>query len=133
MDRRKFFFNSSSLVALGGLPLRAARSQAQPFPSKPLRIVVPYAAGGTSDILARTLAVRVGDSIGQQVIIDNRPGAASTIGLEMVAKSPPDGYTVGINNIAYGANPAIYKKMPFDSEKDFAGSAARRLQLKVQN
>ena len=52
-------------------------------------------------------------------MIDNRPGAASTVGLEIVAKSPPDGYTVGVNNIAYGANPAIYKKMPFDSEKDF--------------
>ena len=66
-------------------------------------------------MIFRILAPRLTEILGQQVVIDNRPGAASTIGLDIVAKSPPDGYTVGVNNIAYGANPSIYKKMPFDS------------------
>ena len=95
-----------------------APAYAQSYPSKPIRIVVPYAPGGSTDVLFRIFAPKVPEVLGQQAIIDNRPGAASTIGLDMVAKSPPDGYTVGVANIAYGANPSIYKKMPFDSEKD---------------
>ena len=91
---------------------------AQSYPSKPVRIVVPYAPGGSTDVVFRILAPKLTEILGQQIVIDNRPGAASTIGLEIVAKSPPDGYTVGVSNIAYGANPAIYRKMPFDSEKD---------------
>ncbi|MGZ8211488.1 MAG: tripartite tricarboxylate transporter substrate binding protein [Burkholderiales bacterium] len=98
--------------------LLAAGASAQTYPAKPVRIIIPYAPGGSTDVIFRLLAPRLGEILGQQVIIDNRPGAASTIGLEIVAKSPPDGYTVGVNNIAYGANPAIYRKMPFDSEKD---------------
>jgi tripartite-type tricarboxylate transporter receptor subunit TctC len=100
------------------VPLLAPRAAAQTYPTKPIRIIVPYAPGGATDVVFRILAPRMSEFLGQQVVIDNRPGAASTIGLELVAKSPPDGYTVGANNIAYGANPAIYRKMPFDSEKD---------------
>jgi tripartite-type tricarboxylate transporter receptor subunit TctC len=96
----------------------AGPAAAQAYPTKPVRIIVPYAPGGSTDVVFRLLAPRLSEVLGQQVVIDNRPGAASTIGLEIVAKSPPDGYTVGVNNIAYGANPAIYRKMPFDSEKD---------------
>ncbi|MES2564702.1 MAG: tripartite tricarboxylate transporter substrate-binding protein, partial [Pseudomonadota bacterium] len=106
------------IASLFALP--ATHLHAQSYPVKPIRFIVPYAPGGSTDVVFRILAPRLTEILGQQVIIDNRPGAASTIGLEIVAKSPPDGYTVGINNIAYGANPAIYKKMPFDSEKDFA-------------
>ena len=96
----------------------AGNAAAQAYPTKPVRIIVPYAPGGSTDVVFRILAPRLTEILGQQVVIDNRPGAASTIGLEIVAKSAPDGYTVGVNNIAYGANPAIYRKMPFDSEKD---------------
>jgi len=96
----------------------AAPVAAQAYPAKPIRIIVPYAPGGSTDVIFRILAPRLAEILGQQVVIDNRPGAASTIGLDIVAKSPPDGYTVGVNNIAYGANPSIYRKMPFDSEKD---------------
>jgi tripartite-type tricarboxylate transporter receptor subunit TctC len=96
----------------------AAAGSAQTYPVKSIRIIVPYAPGGSTDVVFRILAPRLTEILGQQVVIDNRPGAASTIGLDIVAKSPPDGYTVGVNNIAYGANPSIYKKMPFDSEKD---------------
>jgi tripartite-type tricarboxylate transporter receptor subunit TctC len=96
----------------------ACAAHAQTYPSKPIRLIVPYAPGGSTDVILRILGARMTENLGQQVIVDNRPGAASTIGLDLVAKSPPDGYTVGANNIAYGANPAIYRKMPFDSEKD---------------
>jgi tripartite-type tricarboxylate transporter receptor subunit TctC len=94
-------------------------AHAQGYPTKPIRVIVPYAPGGSTDVLLRLFAPRLAEALGQQVLIDNRPGAASQIGLDIVAKSPPDGYTVGIANIAYGANPSIYRKMLFDSEKDF--------------
>jgi tripartite-type tricarboxylate transporter receptor subunit TctC len=114
----------TDLVGRAGLALCTAllvsttAAFAQTYPAKPIRIIVPYAPGGSTDVVFRILAPRLTEILGQQIVIDNRPGAASTIGLEIVAKSPPDGYTVGVSNIAYGANPAIYKKMPFDSEKD---------------
>src|SRR5918996_4392445 len=98
----------------------AGSVSAQAYPTKPIRVIVPYAPGGSTDVLLRIFAPRLSEVLGQQVVIDNRPGAASIIGLDIVAKAPPDGYTVGIANIAYGANPTLYKKMPFDSEKDFA-------------
>jgi tripartite-type tricarboxylate transporter receptor subunit TctC len=107
---------SALFIAL--VTVYALTSTAQTYPVKPIRIIVPYAPGGSTDVLFRIFAPKLTDVLGQQAIIDNRPGAASTIGLDIVAKSPPDGYTVGVANIAYGANPSIYKKMPFDSEKD---------------
>ena len=103
-----------SLIAL--LPA-AGGALAQSYPTKPIRVIVPYAPGGSTDVVLRLLAPRMSETLGQQVIVENRPGAASIVGLDIVAKSPPDGYTVGISNIAYGANPAL-RKMPFDSEKD---------------
>ena len=112
---------SLRFAAFATLAALACGAHAQtPYPSKPIRLIVPYAPGGSTDVILRILGVRMTENLGQQVVIDNRPGAASTIGLEIVAKSPPDGYTVGANNIAFGANPTIYRKMPFDSEKDFA-------------
>ena len=107
---------SALYVALAAFAF-GAHAQA-PYPSKSIRLIVPYAPGGSTDVVLRILAPRMTELLGQQVVVDNRPGAASTIGLDIVAKSAPDGYTVGANNIAYGANPAIYRKMPFDSEKD---------------
>jgi tripartite-type tricarboxylate transporter receptor subunit TctC len=109
----------SVLLLLTGLGT-AQLASAQSYPTKPIRIIVPYAPGGSTDVLFRIFAPRLADVLGQQALIDNRPGAASTIGLDIVAKAPPDGYTIGVANIAYGANPSIYKKMPFDAEKDLA-------------
>ena len=100
--------------------MHAPSASSQAYPVKPIRIIVPYAPGGSTDVLFRIFAPRLTEVLGQQAVIDNRPGAASTIGLDIVAKAPPDGYTVGVANIAYGANPSIYKKMPFDAEKDLA-------------
>jgi tripartite-type tricarboxylate transporter receptor subunit TctC len=115
---KSMYSRTASALSLAVLSTIALTSTAQTYPAKPIRIIVPYAPGGSTDVLFRIFAPKLTDVLGQQAIIDNRPGAASTIGLDIVAKSPPDGYTVGVANIAYGANPSIYKKMPFDSEKD---------------
>ena len=111
---------AAAALAFTSLAMWAQPASSQTYPVKPIRIIVPYAPGGSTDVLLRIFAPRLSEILGQQVLIDNRPGAASIIGLDIVAKAPPDGYTVGIANIAYGANPTLYKKMPFDSEKDFA-------------
>lgn len=91
---------------------------AQGFPARTIRIIVPYAPGGSTDVVFRLLAPRLSDDFGQPVVVENRPGGSSTIGLDLAAKSPPDGHTWGTPNITYGANPSLIKKMPFDSEKD---------------
>ena len=96
----------------------AAAAAAQNFPARTIRIIVPYAPGGSTDVVFRILAPRLAEDLGQQVVVDNRPGGSSTIGLDLTAKSPPDGHTWGANNITYGANPSLIRKMPFDSEKD---------------
>jgi tripartite-type tricarboxylate transporter receptor subunit TctC len=110
----------AAALAAASAALWPPAAPAQTYPTKPIRIIVPYAPGGSTDVLLRIFAPRLSEILGQQVLIDNRPGAASIVGLDIVAKAPPDGYTVGIANIAYGANPTLYRKMPFDSEKDFA-------------
>src|SRR5262245_21020649 len=104
------------LAACGAL--LAVPAAAQNFPTRPVRIIVPYAPGGSTDVVFRILAPRLSEDLGQQVVVDNRPGGSSTIGLDLTAKSPPDGHTWGANNITYGANPSLIRKMPFDSEKD---------------
>jgi tripartite-type tricarboxylate transporter receptor subunit TctC len=90
------------------------------FPSKPLRIVVPFAAGGGVDILTRVLAQHLGDALHQQVIVEDRTGAGGNVGVDVVAKSPPDGYTLVMGTTGtHTINPGLYSKMPFDAEKDF--------------
>jgi tripartite-type tricarboxylate transporter receptor subunit TctC len=90
------------------------------FPSRPLRIVVPFAAGGGVDILARVLAQHLGERLGQQVVVDNRVGAGGNLGTDMVAKAPADGYTLVMATTGtHTINPGLYAKMPFDAEKDF--------------
>ena len=96
----------------------AGAALAQNYPVKPIRIVIPFAAGGATDVVFRMLAPRLSDRLGQQVVVDNRPGGAATIGMDMVAKSAPDGYTVGVANLSFGANPFMLSKIPFDTEKD---------------
>ncbi len=94
---------------------------AQNFPSKPIRFVVPYAPGGSTDIVARILAQKLSDAMGQQVVVDNRPGAGGSIGADVVAKSPPDGYTmVTAVTGTMAINQFLYRKLPFDPDKDFA-------------
>ena len=100
----------------------AALAQAQPtYPSKPIRLVVPFPAGGTTDILARAVAQRLTETMGQPVIVDNRAGAGGNIGAELVAKAPPDGYTLLMGTVGtHAINASLYAKMPYDHVRDFA-------------
>ena len=97
-----------------------AVAQAQQYPSKPIRIVVGFAAGGPSDVAARTIAQKLTEKWGQQVIVDIRPGASGNIATEIVAKAPADGYTLLEPAFAHAVNPFMYAKLPFDAVKDFA-------------
>ncbi len=107
---------------LGAALLLAASSVlAQHYPSRPVRFVVPYAPGGSTDTLARTISLTLTGHLGQQVVVDNRPGANGDIGMSIVAKAPPDGYTIVLGYIAnLGIGPALYAKMPYDPVRDFA-------------
>jgi len=94
---------------------------AQAYPTKPVRIIVPWTPGGTADILARLMAQRLGDAFSQQVLVDNRPGASGQIGSDLVAKAPPDGYTLVLGTTAPNSTaPSLYAKLPYDPHKDFA-------------
>ncbi len=95
-------------------------AQAQAYPARPVRFVVPFSAGGPTDILARIVGQKLAEAWGQQVIIDNRPGAGSTLGTDIVAKADPDGYTVLFTTSGHAINPSLYRKLPFDSVRDFA-------------
>ena len=94
---------------------------AQGYPEKTIRIIVPYTPGGTADLLARTIGQKMAESLGQQVIIDNRPGAGGNIGAGLAAKAAPDGYTILMGTVAtHAINPNLYPNMPYDAAKDFA-------------
>jgi len=111
-------FRRAGVWLLSSTLLCAGLAAAQSYPSKTIRVIVPYAPGGSTDVVFRILAPRLTEILGQTVVVENRPGASSTIGLDIAAKAPPDGYTVGTPNITFGANPSLMKKMPFDTEKD---------------
>jgi len=93
---------------------------AQNYPVKPVRVIVPFAPGGSTDVVFRILAPRLTESLGQPLLVDNRPGGGATIGMDLVAKSAPDGYTLGVANISFGANPSLLAKLPYDTARDFA-------------
>jgi len=98
---------------------------AQGYPSKPVRLVVPFAAGGTTDVLARLMGQKLSESLGQQFIIDNRPGANGNLGTEMAVKAPADGYTLVMSyDGTMAINPSTYRKLPFDPQKDLAPVAS---------
>src|ERR671910_1428262 len=105
-------------LVLAALPLFAA---AQPYPSKPVRIIVNFPAGGIADLYARIIGAKVQESWGQPVVIENRTGAGGNIGAEAVAKSAPDGYTLNMSAIGpHAVNVSLFSKMPYDPVKDFA-------------
>ena len=106
------------VAALAALPVFS-----QSFPSRPIRLVVTFPPGGGTDAIARLLSVPLSESMGQQVLVDNRPGASGNIGAEIVAKAPADGYTWLIVNSTYAMNAGLFPNMPFDSEKDLTGVA----------
>src|SRR5207237_4985221 len=94
-------------------------ANAQSYPSKPIRIIVSFAAGGAVDALARIIGARLQETLGQPVIVENRAGAGGMTGADLVAKAPPDGYTILQNTNGQAISPAIYRTLPFDSVKDF--------------
>lgn len=116
MKRRSFL---AGAAASGLAVATGARAQQPAFPSKPVKFVIPFTAGSSTDIMGRTIAERVSASIGQPVVVENRPGAGGTIAAGAVAKSDPDGYTVLVHSGSHAVNPAIYTNLQYDTIKDF--------------
>ena len=110
---------SGALVCLSGISI-AGLAHAQSWPTKPIKLIVPYPPGGGTDVIARIVQEPLAKELGQQVIIDNRGGAGGSIGSALAAQSPSDGYTVLFTLSSHTINPAIYTKLPFDTEKDFS-------------
>ena len=102
------------------LALPAGLALADTWPSKPIRLVVPYPPGGSTDVTARVIAESLRPLLGQTVVIDNRPGAAGNIGADAVAKSAPDGYTLLMATSTHATNISLYKNLPYNAERDFA-------------
>ncbi len=113
----------SSLILSGVLLVAPASypASAQDYPTKPIRVIVPYPAGGPTDVLARLVGQKAGEALGQPVVVDNRGGAGGVIGTDAVAKAAPDGYTLGLaNNATHATNSSLYPTLPYDAVKDFA-------------
>jgi tripartite-type tricarboxylate transporter receptor subunit TctC len=106
----------ATLLALGCCKLAAAAG----YPDRPLKLVIPYAAGGPTDVLGRMVGQKLGESLKQTVVIENRPGAGAAVGFSAVAKAAPDGYTLLLGDINLAVNPYLYKSLPYDAQKDFA-------------
>ncbi|MBL8307832.1 MAG: tripartite tricarboxylate transporter substrate binding protein [Rubrivivax sp.] len=106
------------LLAVAASLLVAGPAQAQAWPGKPISLVVPFPAGGTTDVLARALAERLTPALGQTVIVESKPGAGATLGADMVAKAKPDGYTLLVGAVHHTIASAVYKKLPYDFQKD---------------
>jgi len=123
MQRRRIAFILSCLAM--ALPLGAAAQSApaagQGYPNKPIRVIVPFAAGSTTDIIARAITDKMGQSMGQQLVVENRAGASGTIGQAAVAQAAPDGYTIMVHSSSHTVSPHTFAKLPFDTEKDFVG------------
>jgi tripartite-type tricarboxylate transporter receptor subunit TctC len=117
IDRRSLLTGLASVAATS---LAGRRAQAQQYPQRPIRVVVPYAAGGASDIVARLVAAAMGEKLGQSLFIDNRGGGASIIGTQAIATAAPDGYTIGVVDSAFTINPSLFgSKLPYDTKKNF--------------
>jgi tripartite-type tricarboxylate transporter receptor subunit TctC len=98
----------------------ASAAQTAAYPARPVRFIVPSAAGGGTDIIARAISLKLAESLGQQFVVDNRPGAGQMIGIELAAKAPPDGHTILMAASTLAINPVMYKKVPYDALRDFA-------------
>src|SRR5688500_12482651 len=117
LSRRAFHLSAAAAAVSIAAPSLAQA----PWPSKPIRIIVPYTPGGFTDQMARLVQPGLQARLGQPVVIDNKPGANSLIGVDAVAKAPPDGSTFGVVIAAYAANTTLYPKLPYDPAKDLAG------------
>jgi tripartite-type tricarboxylate transporter receptor subunit TctC len=115
MQRRRFLAAAASAATLGAAGVRAQQS----YPAKAVKFVIPFTAGSSTDIMGRIVAERMAASMGQPVVVENRPGAGGTIAASAVAKSDPDGYTVLVHSGSHAVNPAIYSNLQYDTLKDF--------------
>src|SRR6476660_8846286 len=115
--KRSAFSTLMFTVALHSTAAVAQQSTTA-YPSKPIRLVVPLAAGGPSDFMARTLAQKLSEGVKQTVIVDNRPGASGVVGAEVVARSAPDGYTLLLSQTAVAVNATLFPKLPYDTLRD---------------
>lgn len=106
-------------LALTALVLACGSAQAQPYPNKPITLVVPFAAGGPTDVVARMMAIPMGKSLGQSVVVENVNGAGGTVGATKVARAAPNGYTIFLHHMGMSTSPALYKKLSFDPLTDF--------------
>ncbi len=97
----------------------AGAALGQAYPERPIRLIVSYPPGGGTDVTARTIVAKLSEGLGRQVVIDNRPGAGSTIGTDLVAKATPDGYTLLMSDTTFGIIPGLYAKLPYDAQRDF--------------
>lgn len=113
----KFTHTCGAVFAL----LMASHAQGQAYPTKPIKLIVPFPAGGSLDATSRLLAAKLSDALGQSVVVENRAGAGGNIGMDAVAKSAPDGYTLGMGALStHAVNPSLFAKMPYDANADFA-------------
>lgn len=111
----------AALATLLGLAIPVAQAQAQAWPAKTVRLIIPFPPGGATDILGRVMAQKLGDQLGQSVVVENRPGAGGAIGSEMTAKAAPDGYTIQMATVStHSVGPALNPKTPYDVKRDFA-------------
>ena len=116
-DRRRFVVGAFAFGVSGATSVRAQPA----YPTRPVRLIVPYPPGGGTDFCARLVGAAMASTLGQAVIVENRPGAATIIGAEAVAHAPPDGYTILLGDTAtYAANKSLYQKLPYDPQRDFA-------------
>jgi tripartite-type tricarboxylate transporter receptor subunit TctC len=115
MTHRSIVCAGTALLALAA----PAALNAQAYPTKPVRMIVPFAPGGNTDIIGRVFAPKMGEFLGQQIVIDNRGGAGGTIGTHVAARAEPDGYTLLMVSAGHTINPAMIRKLPYDSVKDF--------------
>jgi tripartite-type tricarboxylate transporter receptor subunit TctC len=112
-----------SLAALIAMISASFAAQPQTYPDRPIRLIIPFAPGGTSDLVGRLLGVKLSEELGQTMVIDNRAGAGSTIGTGLAAKAAPDGYTLIVNHNGLAINETLYPKLPYDARKDLAAIA----------
>lgn len=117
------------MPAAGVLAQAPSTSSGQAYPAKPVRLLIPWPPGGANDVVGRIVAQRLTEQLGQQVIVENRGGASGTIGSDLVAKGPADGYTIMVHSATHVANPHLYKKLPYDTLKDFTGVTALAVQV----
>ena len=119
LSRLSSVFSSVILASSLSSIVIAAESSSNPYPVRPVKVIVPYGPGGGSDIIIRAMQNKLAENLGQSIIVENKPGASTILGTDFVAKSTPDGYTALIVDMAFLVNPSLFAKLPYDSQKDF--------------